>query len=318
MSYKTLIRYIISAFSLLLVATLARADLAEGDLPADVQWYGHADLSAMEKSVTGRRILDFLDDEVFEELEEDTGITLQEDLQAVTVFGGAGEQDGAIVLFGEISEKNRTKIQAVMELRTEYSKENRRGIEIFTLESRSKKGKNADWDSDSDDMFSGDKTTYVAFSKRKQTLITQNKSRLDAFVKAGGELERRSKLESPGTLLVLKADKSMVKAGMNANAGIAEKGDWDSNILQHMRQIALVLSDKDDKAAIEAQLVTGNEQLAESLKNIVQGVISIKSLDQDGDPKLMEMLRSIKLDLDGATIRASILLDPDMLEEVID
>lgn len=313
---KLMIRWAITAFFLFLIAPAGLADIAEQDLPDDVQWYGHADLKAMESSVTGRYILDFLDDEVFEELEEDTGITLREDLQAVSVFGGAGEQDGVIVLYGDISAKNRTKIQAVMELRGEYTKDTRKGVEIFTLEKRKRKGDK--FDADSDEMFDEDETTYIAFGKRKQTLVTQNKARLDAFVKAGGELEPRKKVENPGSLLVLKADKSMVKAGMNANAGIAEKGDWDSNILQHMKQIALVLSDKEGKAAVEAQLVTGNEQLAESIKNIVQGLISIKSLDRDEKPEILEMLRSIKLDLSGATIRASILLDPDMLKEVID
>ncbi len=316
MKAKILIISMLFTLSLFAMSATARADIAEQDLPANVQWYAHADLLAMKGSVTGRHILDFLDDEVFEELEEDTGINLKNELEAATIFGGAEPADGAVVLYGPISEKNRTKMQAVMELRGEYSKASRKGVDIFTLDKR--KGKGEKVDDDSDDMFAEDRTTYIAFSKRKQTLITQNKAQLDAFVSAGGELERRKKIENPGSLLVLQANKSMIKAGMNAGAGIKDEADWDSNILQHMRQIALVLSDKEGKAAIEAQLVTANEELAESIKNIVQGLIAIKSLDQDEDREVLAMLRSIKLDQTGATIRASMLVDPDMLKEFAD
>lgn len=319
MSLKSMINIAITAIAAVLFAgvmSTTHADIAERDLPEGTQWYAHADLAAMRDSVTGRQILAFLDDEVFAELEEETGIRLQDDLRAATVFGGVGKQDGALVLNGEISEKNRAKINAIMELYGEYSKDTRKGIEIYALDKRQRSGDSRD--GDSEDMFAEDRTTFVAFGKRKQTLITQNKARLDEFVDAGGRLEQRRKMDKPGSLLVLQADKSMVKAGMNAGAGIKEDEDWDSNILQHMRQVAVVLSDKEGKAAIEAELVTANEQLAESIKNIVQGLISIKSLDQDEDREVLEMLSSIRLDQSGATIKASMLIDPETLKEMAD
>lgn len=305
-------------FSILLmaIAVNAGADIAERDLPENVQWYAHADLAAMEGSVTGRYLLEFLEEEVFAELEEETGIALRSDLTAVTVFGGDGPQDGAVLLSGNISDKNRKKINAVIELYGDYSKEMRKGTEVFALDKREREGKSLDVDDN--DMFAEGRTTYVAFGKKGETLLTQNKSRLDAFVSAGGKLEGRSRAGKVGSLLVLEADRSMVKAGMNAGAGIKDGGDWDSSVLKHMRQVALVLSDKDGKAAVEAQLTTANEQLAESIRNIVQGVISIKALDDKEDADVLEMLRSIRLEQSGSTIRASMLLDPETLKEFID
>ena len=316
MKHKLLIKKTFLMIVLFAAAAAGHADIAEQNLPENAQWYAHADLAAMQDSVTGRYMLDFLEDEVFKELEQDTGIRLQEDVTAVTVFGGEESRDGAVVLYGKISEKNRTKINALMELYGDYTSDRRKGTEVFAVDKRKQDGKSLD--DDSQDMFEEGRTTYIAFSKKDQTLITQSKSRLEAFVSAGGTLEKRQRLARPGSLLVLEADRSLMKAGMNANAGIKDDGEWDSNILQHMRQVAMVLSDKDGKAAVEAQLVTANEQLAESLKNIVQGVISIKSLDESADKGVLQMLRSIRLQQSGTVIRASVLLDPDTLKEFVD
>ncbi len=318
MSFKSLILKVFFLVTAMVMPTWALADLAAEDLPPNTQWYAHADFAAMQSSPTGRQILEFLEDEVFSELEEETGIALREDLTAATIFGGAGAQDGAVVLYGEISEKNRTKMQALMELYGDYEKDSRKGVEIYSLDRRERDGDSDDSDSDSDEVFSENRTTFVAFSKRDQLLLTQSRARLDSFVSAGGRFNGVGNDREPGSLLVLKADKSMVNAGMNAGAGIADDNDWNSNILQHMEQIALVLSDQAGKAMVQARLVTSNQQLAESIKNIVQGVISIKALDQNEEPEVLALLRSVKLDLDGPTINASLLIEPDMLREIID
>lgn len=316
MKSKSLIFNVFFLATAWIMSAHALADLASEDLPPNTQWYAHADFSAMESSATGRHILAFLEKEVFSELEKETGIALREDLRAATVFGGVGAQDGAVVLYGPISEKNRTKMQALMELYGDYQKDARKGVEIYALDRR-KRDQDSD-DSDSDELFSEDRTTYVAFSKRDQVLLTQSRARLDSFVGAGGRFEGVGRDRKAGSLLVLKADKSMVNAGMNARAGIAADNDWNSNILRHMEQVALVLSDQAGKALVQARLVTSNQELAESIKNIVQGVISIKALDNDEDPSVLALLRSVKLDLDGATINASVLLEPDMLKEIVD
>lgn len=315
MVHKTLIHLIITSFAAFGLVAGAHADIAAEDLPENVQWYAHADFKEMQGSVTGRYLLDFLEQEVFSELEQETGISLKEDLQAATVFGGKAQNDGAVVLYGKISDKNRTKMQALMEIYGEYQKETRKGVEVYAVNKRARDGKSAD--DDSSDLFSEARTTYLAFGKRNQTLITQNQQQLDDFLSAGGRITRSKSADRPGSLLVLQADQSMVKAGMNSTAGISDKSDWNSNILQHMQQIALVLSDQSGKAAIEAQLVTSNQELAESIKNIVQGLISIKSLDQDEDPEVLKLLRSIRLELAGATIKARMLIDPEMLREAI-
>lgn len=311
-----LILIVISVLGLAAASVPANADIASESLPGNAQWYAHADLQAMQESRTGRHILAFLDEEVFSELEDETGITLKDDLQAATIFGGRSPADGAVVLYGKISEKNRTKMQALMELYGDYSEERRNGVEIFTLDRRQRSGESLD--DDSDEVFSEARTTYVAFSKRDQLMLTQSRERLEKFVAAGGRLRDNGDRKTQGKLLVLQADKSLVNAGMNAGAGISADNDWDSSILQHMRQVAIVLAEEQGKAAIEAHLVTSNQELAESIKNIVQGVISIKALDQNEDPEMLQILRSVKLQLAGSTIQARVLVDPDVLKEFMD
>lgn len=313
MSIKLLIRLVLVIPVMFVLASTGFADMARDDLPPDVQWYAHADFKEMEGSVTGKYILDFLDKEVFSELRDETGIDLRKDLEAALVFGGHSKRDGAVVVYGKISDRNRTKINALMELYGEYEREMRKGTEVFSLNKRS----TSDDDDDSGDMFVESRTTYVAFGKRNQTMITQNRGQLDAFVEAGGQVRQGRKAPQAGSLLVLQADRSLVKAGMNAGAGIADGGDWNSNVLQHMERIALVLADQSGNAAIDVELVTNKPELAESIKNILQGLISIKALDQDEDPEVLALLRNIRLELAGASIRASMVVDPERLREMV-
>lgn len=302
--------FVIASFAFL--ATTATAGMARQDLPQNVQWYAHADFKEMEGSITGKYILDFLEKEVFSELREKTGIDARKDLEAITVFGGRNKRDGAVVLYGKISEKNRTKTQALMELYGDYDREVSKGIEVFSLTKRESGSADSD-EQDSDDMFLESRTTFIAFGKRGQTLVTQNRGELDAFIAEGGRVTLGKKPEQAGSLLILQADQSLVKAGMNAGAGIANHEDLSSNVLKHMEQVALVLADSSGKAAVDLQLVTNKPELAESIKNILQGLISIKSLDQDEDPEVLALLSSVKLELLGSTIKASMLLDPEML-----
>ncbi len=312
---NNLLNYIIFLVGAALLASNAAAELAREDLPPDVQWYAHADFKEMEGSVTGKYILDFLEKEVFSELREETGIDARRDLTAVTVFGGQLRSDGAVVLFGKISDKNRTKIQALMELYGDYERDAQKGVEIFSLRKRDAGPRTSE--SDSDEMFLESRTTHIAFGKHAQTLITQSRAQLDAFVAAGGRVTRGKQPEQAGSLLILKADRGLVKAGMNSGAAIAGGQDWSSNVLRHMQQVALVLADQSGKAAIDLQLVTNKPELAESIRNILQGLISIKSLDRDEDPHVQALLNSIKLDLVGSTIRATMLLDPEILKEAM-
>lgn len=313
MLIKIISRLAVILFSLLIV-TGANADIADSDLPTDVSWYAHADLKEMKSSVTGRYILDFLEKEVFSELRNETGIDLSDDLEAAMIFGGQGAQDGSVVLFGKISDKNRTKMQALMEIYGEYDRETSKGVELFSINKR-----DADQASDDkSDMFSESRTTYLAFGKRGQTMISQSRSQIDAFTKEGGRVARGENPQQAGKLLVLKASNGLVKAGMNAGAGVADGEHWNSQILQHMDQVGLVLADRSGNAALDIQLVTKKPELAESIKNILQGLIAIKALDQDEDPKLMAILRSVKLESSGAMIRASAEMDPEVLKKIFD
>lgn len=302
--------------SAVMLASSAAAEITPEDLPQDVQWYAHADFREMQASVTGKYILDFLEKEVFSKLRDETGIDVRKDLEAATIFGGRGAHDGAVVLFGKLSEKNRTKVQAVMELYGDYERELSKGVEVFALTKRNAEAEAVN--DDNDEMFLESRTTFIAFGKREQILITQNRGQLDAFVEAGGRVVRAKKPEQAGSLLILQAERGLVKAGMNAGAGVADKEDWSSNVLRHMQQAALVLADQSGNAAVELQLITNKPELAESIRNILQGLISIKALDQDEDPKVLALLNSVKLDLVGSTIRASMVMDPGMLRKILD
>ena len=79
-----------------------------------------------------------------------------------------------------------------------------------------------------------------------------------------------------GALLVLSAEKTMLQAGMNSAAFADDDGSgWDSNILRNTEQVAFMIAAAANKLALEAQLITTEPEMDESLASVVRGLISL-------------------------------------------
>jgi hypothetical protein len=122
----------------------------------------------------------------------------------------------------------------------------------------------------------------------------------------------------PGALLVLTADRSFVQAGVRT-AAFADEDDrgWDSNILRNTELVALLVSDSGGHIAVEAQLVSREPAMAQSLGGIINGLISLQALDQDMDPQILSLIQNTKIIVKDKILSINAVLDPEMIVDLL-
>ena len=112
-----------------------------------------------------------------------------------------------------------------------------------------------------------------------------------------------------GALFVLRAERSLIQAGVNA-AAMESGNHWDSNILRNTKQVAVLLADLGEKLGFEAQLTTSEAEMASSLASIVRGLISLQAFNDDLDPEIAAVLQTAKVDVAGNVLKLILALDP--------
>ena len=95
-------------------------------------------------------------------------------------------------------------------------------------------------------------------------------------------------------------------------------GDWDSNILRNAEQAALLVADKAGKISIEAQLVTAEAEMAESLASIVRGLISLQAFNDDMNPDVANFLQNTDVGVNDNTLTISVAMDPEAVVAAIE
>ncbi len=314
----------ITALLALFMPFMAMAGLAAADLPGNAQWYMYADLNMIKKADSGAVLYKWLEDEVFREVNEETGIDLGKSINSVTAF--ANEEDGAImVVDGKLSQENQDKILALATVEG--------GMDMFTYKGKSyyhvsgdkkrakEKASKKD-DAAKDDQAEGndhgfdfdDEDLYFSFAVDDRILLTSSASTMEQLLADKGRIKKDSK--SDGALFVMTADRSFIQAGMQPDK-FKESTEFDSNVIRNAKQVALLVSDEKGQMAIEAKLVTTEPAMAESLGNIVRGLISLQAFNDEVPPELSSIIAATKVSVKDATLSIKTLLDPAKVVEML-
>ena len=300
-------RYVV-VFFLFVAPLLSLGALRSGDLPAASKWYFHADFKEMRSSEAGRHLYGWLEEEVFEDIREDAGIDLGEEADYLTAFSSADE--GLVVIIdGSISQKTKDKALALAAASGGLDK----------LESGGKTFYHANGDGDSDldiELDSFDDGAFFSFAIKNMLLVTSTRERMEALLADKGKVVADVKSEQ-GALFVLSAERSLMQAGVKAG-DLGENVDWDSNILRNTQQAALLIAEKAGKIAIEAQLVTTEKEMADSLASIVRGLISLQVFNDDMDPEISEFLQNTSVEVTDNILKVTVALDPEVVVAAID
>ncbi len=282
--------------------TLANAEVS--GIPDSATWYFHADFDAMRNGKASRGLYDWLDSEFFEEIRLETGVDFGEEAERFTAFSRAGE--GPVVLVeGNISQETKDKIIAIAAADGELQtfKSSGKAYYYFNSDNAGPGVSNVNIEVDS-----LEDEAYISVALKNKVLVTNSQEQMKALLANNGKIESSKK--DKNTLFVLRAEQSLIQAGVNADELDAGDG-WDSNILRNTKQVAVLIADLGDKLGLEAQLMANEPEIASSLGSIVRGLISLQIFNEDMDPEIASMLQSTKVDVAGNTLRISLAIEPD-------
>jgi hypothetical protein len=303
-------RYLV-IFFLFAAPAAALSALGVGDLPDTSKWYFHADFKEMRSTEAGQQLYGWLQKEVFEDVREEAGVDLDKEADYLTAF--ATEDDGLVLIIeGNISQDTEDKVMAMGAATGSLDKFGSGNKTFFHI-------KDDDIDIDDGnidiDMDSFDNGAFFSFAIKNKLLVTSSQDHMEELLANKGKVAgvRGEK----GQLFVLSAERNLMQAGARTDE-FDDDGDWDSNILRNTEQAALLIAEQAGKIAIEAQLVTTEAEMAESLASIVRGLISLQVFNDDMDPDVAGFLQATNVNVDGNKLTISVALDPKVVVAAIE
>lgn len=303
------IRNVVILF-LFLAPIAALSALRPGDLPETSKWYFHIDFKEMRSSDAGKHLYAWLQDEVFEDIRDDAGVDFDKEADFMTAF--ATQDDGmVIVIEGDISQDTEDRLMAMGAGSGSLDRFGSGNKAFFHI-------KNDDYDDDGDidiDIDSFDNGAYFSFAVKDKLIVTSTREKMEALLADKGRI--KTVRSEKGALFVLNAERNLMQAGARAG-DFGDNIDWDSNILRNTEQAALLIADKAGKIAIEAQLVTTEAEMAESLASIVRGLISLQVFNDDLDEEIVDFLQATTVDVSDNKLTISVALDPEVVVAAIE
>ncbi len=298
---------------LLTAPGLATADA--DDISGTATWYLHLDIAQMRSESPGRAVYDWMDEEVFAEIKEDSGVDFGKELDQLTAFSLEGE--GPVFLFeGDISQDSKDKIMTLIAAEGDLQplKSSRKSYYRLTNNDDSENTTNVASDSIEIEFESLEDESWISMDLKNKVVVTSSEEQMKDMLKSGGKIAGNN--SHKGSLLVLTAEKTLLQAGMNSSVlGGDDDGDsgWDSNILRNTEQVAVLIAAAEDKLAIEAKLITSEPEMAQSLASVARGVVSLVSFDDSMDSEMAAILRGTKIEADGNSLSISLAIDPELV-----
>jgi len=293
-----------------LAATATNADVSPAGLPGETVWYLHADLEELRDADSGKHIYRWLEGEVFSDVREDLGIDLAKEASSLTAFSDAS-LGTVIVVDGDITDTTRDKLIALAAADSKLETLKHDGRTYYHAERRAGR---SDDNRRFDDL---EKSAYFSFDVEDKVIVASDPEQLKALLESGGRIAGNQ--SHPGALLVLTADKSFVQAGART-AQFTDDDDegWDSNILRNTELVALLVSDRNGLLSIEAQLVSHEPTMAQSLGGIINGLISLQALDDSLDPDIRALIQNTKIEVKDKILSINAVINPELVVRVLE
>lgn len=289
-------KYAALLFLTLFASANAAADMKIDGMDAVGDWYMHIDFEEMRRTESGRKIYAWLEDEVFDDLREDAGLDIDKDVFQI-IAQSDGPDDVIFVIDGKLRQEHKDQIMALAATQNvELKPRKASGRNYFYMEGDGKGG---------DDRF--DEGAYFSYDLKDKLVMTSSEATMQSLLAKGGKLDLRNR----GSMFMLTAVNAMVGKEVPANAG----GEWNSNIVKNTEEAAIVIRDAKGKISVEAQLVSREVEMAESLASIVRGLISLQAFNDDIDKELSDILKTTKVDVRDRTLSISVDLDADVVVE---
>ena len=286
------------------------AGVSADDFPNGTIWYLHTDLKLIRTKDSTRELQVWLEDEVYEEIYDESGIDLTEELDSVTAF--SSHDDGTVIVFeGPISKESQDKLVALATL------ESRLDIRDYDGRTYYHAGDEEHVPQNGHEAFDDlEESAYFSFAVDNKAIVTSTEAQMKSLLENGGKIAGSASHD--GALFVLTADQSLVQAGVDTEGLVDDDDDFQSNIIRNTEQAAILVAGRDDVIAVEAQLISSEPEMAQAIGGIINGLISLQAFNPDLDPEIVALIRNTKVEIDDNVLSINTVIDPGLVTTVLD
>ena len=297
---------IVLACLLVSFPVVALGGIDSDDLPSTSTWYFHADFEEMRSSDGGQSLWVWLDDEVFDDVRDDAGIDLSTEADYITAYS-TPETGAVFILEGDITQETKDKTMVAAASAERFDTLKHKGKTYYYVEG-----------DDNIDVEGIDKRGYFSFAVKNKLIAANNKEQMQTLLDNGGKIT--GSRSHDGALFVLTAERSLIQAGMDTEEfrDDDEDGGFKSNIMRNTKHAALMIADVAGQIAIEAQLITEEPEMAESLASIVRGLIALAAFSDDMEPEVTNFLKSTKVNVNDNMLKVSVTVSPEEIVSALD
>lgn len=294
---------------ILLIALPATASADLDNLPGDTVWYLHADLAGMRNTESGRQLYDWVNGEVFVELNDEIGIDVSKEVDRITAFS-ADDAGVVVVVEGPVTKTTQDKLLALVTLKSAFDTR-KFGDQVYYFA-----GDEDAQPDHNDPMGDLDEAAYFSFSVDNRMLITSSEEQMQELLQRNGRITGSG--THAGALFVLTADRSFMQAGMRAERFVDDDDDWNSNILRNTEQVSLLVADSNGMLAVEALLKSRDAAMAQSIGNVINGLIGLQAFNGDLDQDLRGLIANTQVSVRDAELTLRTVFDPAMVVRMLD
>jgi hypothetical protein len=300
---------------LFLLPLAAQGEMRQDDLPDGTKWYLHADLKQMRESATANELYHWMDTEIFMEIHDEIGIDINKEADRLTAFSSM-DNGTIIVLEGGISKETRDKVLGLAAAEARLDTRSHKGKAYYHVLGTGKPKHAAEQRHGNQVAFDGfHDEAFFSFAIKNKLIVASSDKEMQAMLESGGKVAG-SALKN-GALFVLTADKTFVQAGLKTDDLSDDEEGWKSNIIRNTEQVALLVSESKDHIAVEAQLVSADPQLAQSIGGIINGLISLQAFNSELDPDLQMLIHNTRVQVKEKVLSISTVIDPKTIVRVL-
>jgi hypothetical protein len=316
MKMNRLKTYGVLLITALFCVVVQAASLGNNDLPAGVNWYAHVNMDLIRNTEAGRHLMQKTVDEALEDIEDELGVNIGDEIEGITLFGSKlPVNQGAVLLHGSISAESQSAIIAKLDKESTGVFATESGaMTFYSVPEGEGSMSYTDEDGQEEDVSWGhNDELYFSFGAT-QTMITHSMDIMLTFLDSGGMLASLDSID-PGALVVMQADRALMQGG--ANTGLEIGDTFDSSVFNNLESVALVVAEENGGLNINAELSANSLEVAMNVRNIVEGLVALKALE-GADDDVGAILRSIRFESDGDILRVFIPVAADQVEALSD
>jgi hypothetical protein len=316
MKMNRLKTYGVLLITALFCVVVQAASLGNNDLPAGVNWYAHVNMDLIRNTEAGRHLMQKTVDEALEDIEDELGVNIGDEIEGITLFGSKlPVNQGAVLLHGSISAESQSAIMARLDKESTgvFATESG-GMTFYSVPEGEGSMSYTDEDGQEEDVSWGHNDELFFSFGATQTMITHSMDIMLTFLDSGGMLASLDSID-PGALVVLQADRALMQGG--ANTGLEIGDTFDSSVFNNLESVALVVAEENGGLNINAELSANSPEVAMNVRNIVEGLVALKALE-GADDDVGAILRSIRFESDGDILRVFIPVAADQVEALSD